>query len=393
MPVPESSLLERPENSLLLQAARVSIGDPTRLRIAATRVEDWPRVERLAGWHGLSPLLYHHLSLACPESVPRDVLDRLRDEYLLNSRRSLVQVGELLGVLDILNAHGIDAVPYKGPVTAAMLYENPAFRVAGDLDLLVRPTDVLAARQALESADYRPSFQLSAQQDSAYREHAVGYSLISPHHATIVDLQWELSPKRFSFRPPVESFRSRLIPIDLQRTDVETFCPNDMLLVLCLHGSKHVWESLKWLVDVAELVRRYPELDYEGTLADARGAGCVRAVHLGLLLASRLLDAPVPSSIVAAAESDATVRWMADCIRRRTFDSAPTREGKARIEMRLEDSVIKQVRYILRRLWTPRTNEWTGPAEGAMGRARRPLQLIWFLIARRLTPKKSSLDT
>ena len=393
MPAPDSSHSDRRDDELLLLAARGIIDDPDRLRSAAGKVEDWPRIERLAGWHGLSPLLFHHLSQTCPESVPHDVLERFRDEFLLNSRRSLVQIGELLGVLDILKTHGIQAVPYKGPVTAAMLYANPAFRVAGDLDLLVRPKDALGARQALESAGYRSALQLSEPQDSFYRQHSIGYSLVSPHHSTNVDLQWELSPQRFTFRPPVERFRNRLVPIDLQGSAVETFSPRDTLVVLCLHGSKHVWESLKWLVDIAELVRLFPELDFQGALADAEAAGCGRTVHLGLLLASRLLDAPVPPGIVAAAESDTSVRWMADRIRGRLFNSAPTREGKARIEVRLEATALRQIRYVVRRLWMPTNDEWTNPAEGAFGRARRPLRLIRFLIARRLRPKKSGLDT
>ena len=30
----------------------------------------------------------------------------------------------------------------------------------------------------------------------------------------------------------------------------------ELLLILCLHGTKHFWSSLGWLVDVAELIRR-----------------------------------------------------------------------------------------------------------------------------------------
>ena len=380
MPPPECSLPVRPEDELVLLAARSDLVDLERFRTATARVEDWPGVERLAGWHGLSPLLYHHLSNVSFDSVPADVLARLRDDFLLNSRRSVVQIGELLGVLEVLRTHGIPAIPYKGPIASAALYENPAYRVAGDLDILVRPDDASAARRALESAGYRSVIPLSPQQDSVYRRHAVGYSLISPHHSTIVDLQWELSPKRFTFRPPVESFWSRLAPIEFRGTPVDTFCPRDTLVVLCLHGSKHVWESLKWLVDVAELVRRHPDLDYEGAFADSDSAGCRRVVNLGLLLAARHLQAPVPSELVKAAESDSGVRWMAERIRYRLFNN--NREGRARIEMMLEDSALKQARYLYYRLFMPFNDEWNNSGSGVVTRARRPLRVLQFLIMR-----------
>ena len=45
--------------------------------------------------------------------------------------------------------------------------------------------------------------------------------------------------------------------------------PEDLLLILCVHGGKHVWECLKWLVDVRELVDRFPQLDYDALIQRA----------------------------------------------------------------------------------------------------------------------------
>src|SRR5207237_7220152 len=112
--------------------------------------------------------------------------------------------------------------------------------------------------------------------------------------AAICELQWTLSPRRFSFRLPFEEFWERAESVPIQSSPVRSFCAPDMLLTLCAHGSKHVWESLKWLMDVAELLRRYQDLDLDTVLADAARARCRRAVLLGLVLANRVLEAPVP---------------------------------------------------------------------------------------------------
>src|SRR6185503_974491 len=74
------------------------------------------------------------------------------------------------------------------------------------------------------------------------------------------------------------------------------FAPHELLLVLCLHGTKHYWSSLGWLVDVAELLRSHPQLDWEAIDAGTRELGCVRRVAVGLRLAQELLDAPLPAA-------------------------------------------------------------------------------------------------
>jgi hypothetical protein len=177
-------------------------------------------------------------------------------------------------------------------------------------------------------------------------------------------------------------FRSRLETVVIRGRVTETFCLRDMLLVLCVHGSKHVWESLKWLVDVAELIRRNPGLDFDKTLADASESGCRRALLLGLNLAARILGAPVPARLTLLAESDSSVRWMTDQIEDRSFESAPGRAGKARIELHLEDNRVKQARYVMFRLLSPAHGDWE---DGSRALAiLRPFATLRFMIERKV---------
>ena len=68
--------------------------------------------------------------------------------------------------------------------------------------------------------------------------------------------------------------------------------PEDLLLVLCLHGSKHCWERLAWICDVAELIGANPELDWNEIMRRSAALNIEKAVMLGLDLASELVDAP-----------------------------------------------------------------------------------------------------
>jgi hypothetical protein len=88
---------------------------------------------------------------------------------------------------------------------------------------------------------------------------------------------------------------------------VRSLSNTQLLLALCLHGTKHFWSSLGWLVDLAELMRRDTGIDSQWVRVQARANGCERRVGLGLRMAKDLLDAPVPD-LLAPLTGDATVR-------------------------------------------------------------------------------------
>jgi hypothetical protein len=68
----------------------------------------------------------------------------------------------------ILEGRGIPAIPYKGPVLAASLYEDLAVRPFSDLDILIKRKDVLKAMDLMTSLGYRPHYQLTHTQVAAF---------------------------------------------------------------------------------------------------------------------------------------------------------------------------------------------------------------------------------
>jgi hypothetical protein len=89
--------------------------------------------------------------------------------------------------------------------------------------------------------------------------------------------------------------------------EVWTLGPEDTVLFLCLHGTKHNWAVLSWLVDLAEVVRGQPDLDWDAVLLWSRLPGRRRPVQLGLHLARRVLEAPVPAEVLAQGGRDPEV--------------------------------------------------------------------------------------
>ena len=92
--------------------------------------------------------------------IPPAILDQLRDSFRTNLVRNEVLARELVTLLDLLRAHGISAIPFKGPTLAASAYGHLSLRQFGDLDLFVPKCDLPRACEVLVSHGYRANDQV-----------------------------------------------------------------------------------------------------------------------------------------------------------------------------------------------------------------------------------------
>ena len=253
--------------------------DPTATRTLAAAVTDWPSLLAEAAPQGLMPLLAWTLNRACPDAVPPEILHHLQQRLRANAERTLALSAELLRLLDLFPKPRIPVVPFKGPAIAWLLYETPALREMSDLDLLIRPQDLDNALHLLQRHAYHPAYKGAP--TNFYRR---GRELPLTRHdgKVAIDLHWALLPAHFHLDP--EPFFHRLAPVTIAGRRILTFCPEDLLLYLCVHGSKHAWYSLHWLADITRLLDRHPDA-VEPALARAREAGLARPFLLGLSLA------------------------------------------------------------------------------------------------------------
>src|SRR5262245_55680778 len=146
-------------SNLLLCCARTNADDRVvaRLRELAAAEVDWEYLFQLARRHSIIPLLYVQLEQHASDLVRPPVLTKLKKHYLENSARNALLTGELCRLINLFRDEGIDAIAYKGPVLAQFAYGNLALRRFVDLDVIVRKSDVLQAREILLNEGYAPT--------------------------------------------------------------------------------------------------------------------------------------------------------------------------------------------------------------------------------------------
>lgn len=316
----------RPETELLLYCARSCIDSEAADLIRAMLREnvDWTYLIRTASRHGVMPLLFWSLNTVCSESVPKGVLNQLRDHFRSNAHHNLLLTGELLTLLRVFETHGISAIPFKGPALAAFAYDNLALRQFNDLDILLYKRDVPRARDLLISDGYQSLFQWTRAQEAFELQSNHEYELVHKDGEIVVDLHWLIAPSQFSFPFDTECLWEHLEPISLTGATVMTLSPEDMLLFLCVHGSKHLWERLAWICDVSELIRVNPALDWEWVIAQATAGGVKRMLLLGLSLANELVGARIRDEVLQMVQTDSKVLTLTRQVGERLFqDNLP----------------------------------------------------------------------
>jgi len=360
-----SRLFSRFEDELLLCCARTSRTPEITARIRGLIQEgiDWEYLIRTAHVHGMAPLLYWHLDAAHSESVPENVLSYLRDHFHANSLRNLSLTGELLRILRVFKAHGADVVPYKGPALAASVYGNLALREFIDLDVMVHRRDVAKAKELLVSLGYRPKHWLTRAQEAALLESQLEYVFVRDDEESVVELRWDIT-EHYSVPLGAVGLWGRLEQIPLGDVIIPILSPEDTLLVLCAHGSKHLWERLGWICDIAELIRSHQEMRWEQVIARASAMGGERMVLLGLFLASHLLGAALPEEVVRRAQDDPAVKKLAGQVTEQLFGEANGLTGFFGgayfhpLHLKMKERLPDKFRYCVRAATTQTAEDW-----------------------------------
>jgi hypothetical protein len=279
-------------------------GHVARLHQLLDGALDWNFILDFAEKHSLIPLLFTHLQSRAPEKVPPAIHEKLREQFRGISALNAYLSGELRRLLKHFSAHGIEAIPYKGPALASKAYGNIALRHFGDLDILVRQRDVLRVMKLLVAEGYALHPPLNGVQQALMLRTQCNLPFTRDAHRLIVEIHWRVSARLFSSPLEEESLWENLHTDTFAGMPINALAPEDLLLSLCVHGTKHLWERLSWITDIAQLLEVHPNLNWPSLLERARRTGTERMLLLGLHVARELLGAPLPTEVEVRLQAD-----------------------------------------------------------------------------------------
>lgn len=328
--------------------------------------------------HGLSPADLRHPIII--SALPEAWCSRFLHYHHVISNMTMARVEEIQALNQSFEDAGIDVRFWKGPLLSLLLYGDLTTRPTRDIDILIRPEDLMPTRALLRSQGY---VDIQPLKDSViplfmqtHREwvmrRTTGNRLV--HH---VELQW--SPAMpWSMNPIANNmaFSDRQV-VDLGRSPLPVPAPETHWLMLAAHhGYSEGWRQLRQVSDMAAFAMLPPgRINFDLLLELSDHYGLKRTFTVGLGLAQQLAGIPVPPTFIKSIhQEERLIRWFANRILRHSIPRKSEESMDAiRRQWLLADDTPARWSLLLGHL-----RKWLAPGYMELAHVRLPASLTFL---------------
>lgn len=191
------------------------------------------------------------------QQIDRWLGENRSKEFLKEKMKHLKMVQHFIGITDHLRQQEIAFCSLKGPLLSQRIYKDPTVRFSHDIDILIDESTIDKVIRLFLKNGYEFT------EGSFWPKNTVQQQLLlkNTHHIAFynkelrfcVEVHWSLMHIL-----PVSSQRMKVLvaqnknEITFSGRKFTVLNPEFELLYLLLHGSRHGWERLKWLVDIKD---------------------------------------------------------------------------------------------------------------------------------------------
>jgi hypothetical protein len=352
------------------------------VRAAATRPINWNRLLAIARRQRVEGLVSDALERAEVEP-PLAELSALRREAQDIARQNLAFAAESLRIHRLFETAGLTFLFVKGATLDMLAYGTLGLKRARDIDLIIAPEAVEQACAVLAEAGYvrilpgpevgpeHFAVWLSLCKESCWKHRSSG--IILELHNGLVDNPVLLpGVNAHSPRQQVEIAPGIRLP---------TLARDELFAYLCVHGATHAWSRMKWIADVAALLKDADGDELERLYARSLDLGAGRCSAQALLLCEFLFALRLPARLSAQLNADRAACWLVQIALRAM--------GGRHVERELDDTVLGTVpihlsHFLLAPGWRYKASEVRRKSLSHQDRATiplpRPLHFLYPLL-------------
>lgn len=267
--------------------------------------------------HGILPLVYKTIKNLSPSDPPRSshntshvtrntesqsdsylstLLSELKTQYMIIAQRNMLMTSELIRIVKLLKENNIEALAFKGPTLSQMAYGDITLRQYGDLDILVKKENIYKIDSLLKDLGYQRLLKLTPIQEKVYIQNSQDLGFYHPKSAVLFEMHWSLLNEDYPLKINLDTIWKTPQTININQQKIKTFPTEELLMYLCIHGSKHLWERIEWIKDIDLLIRK-EDIDWEKIIKKIDGSGFEVMIYLGLSLSMQLFNTPLPKNI------------------------------------------------------------------------------------------------
>jgi hypothetical protein len=280
---------------------------------------DWVRFAKLLSHNRMGVMALKIIQKAGLSDQMPQAADQILKEQADKYESSASRLGEALTTyLHAAAANNLDTIILKGLWLCEKIYQVPAMRPGGDIDILV-PRDQVQASLALLEKQGIGEFWPNLLRDEYFTRHHLHQQRSTQDLAVWFEIHWALDHPYTSLTVDYKSIFERARPGELLGAPIREMAASDLLLSLAIHLVKHAVYlpslieradlpriiladgMLMYYLDVAEVLGRFSDqMDWELTVQLTRDWGAVDILGSVLQVCGRYFGASVPAEVLSA---------------------------------------------------------------------------------------------
>jgi hypothetical protein len=257
----------------------------------------WSELLQVSQEEGLTCILYDKLQKE-GVGIPSPFKEKLRQEYIYNWTRNGRIFEELTALLPALES---PVVLLKGASLLVSTYRDIGPRCLGDVDVLVRVTDIPHIDKILLQLGYHPNLRLNSYPISNQLNSLLYTKKDSP---LILHLHWHLvntaTPNYvYAGKIDIEQIWKDALPLKLGKAKALCLSPHHQLLHLAEHAMKHSFTPLPLLWDIHLFISSCKEeLHWDALQTKAKDFHLCGPLFYSLWLSQRFFNTSVPEGFL-----------------------------------------------------------------------------------------------
>jgi hypothetical protein len=301
----------KPEEKLILLSADICPDKAGLISLdnCLKQINDWDQACKLLIDRATAPLFLNLLpKLNNASLVPDSIKEKLERASLKIRARNMILTAHFAQIISRFTEAQIPVIALKGVFLSEWLYGTPGLRQFSDLDLLVPPNQCYKALEILEAMDYRSDkLRLS----DFITTHSTPVHEAPMHkNGVSVEIHTHIHSINESYHVHLERMWQDAVPIRLHGVNTLVFCPEDLLMHLCLHLDKHFRYGFFQFTCLYDLLNM---INHKGNMIDwqlfeerCHMAGAENRTYKYLSLISEFMGARLPETVAALASGKRT---------------------------------------------------------------------------------------
>ena len=187
-------------------------------------------------------------------------------DFIQEKLKGLNHVRNFISVTDLFRQNEVSFVCIKGPLLSLRLYDDPSVRKSWDLDFLIDKNELESTIDLLLKSGYE--FEEGfIWPDEEYRKELIKernhhVQFFNRKYGFYIELHWTLTENlAVSDREIQKMVAENITTIKSHNKEYRVLDREFELIYLLIHGSRHSWFRLKWLMDIHEYTRQDLDVD------------------------------------------------------------------------------------------------------------------------------------